>query len=258
MQEKYAGTGKFTVVLSYVQELDQEAREFLAKEHGDIPIYDQLRPQGAECGPGIPDAYLFDHTGKIVKHAHPASLYGLVEELIEAVPDPVPPGILGAFEPEILFDECDALRDPAQPVRSTLQRLERYVEEDALEAEEARAILALVSAWVPEELARIERRRARHPARAAWDAECFLERFEGYDRELEKRARTLHDELEREPGIKLWLRAMADLRKGLEGGAKGRRFVERGRKTLEKIVGDWDLPKALREEARARLGELGD
>ena len=50
MQEEYAESEKFSVVLSFAQRLDEEAEKFLRKAAPSIPAYDQLDPPGAPCG----------------------------------------------------------------------------------------------------------------------------------------------------------------------------------------------------------------
>jgi len=93
MQTKYPEHA-FTVVLSNAQIVDDEMRAFPEEKAKGIAVYDHINPPNYPCGPGIPDAYLFDHTGRLVETGRPYELYPLVEGLVMAV---LPPGILGAF-----------------------------------------------------------------------------------------------------------------------------------------------------------------
>ena len=109
MQTKYAESEKFTVVLSYAQRREQQAVDFLTENAPNIPAFNQLNPTNAPCGGGIPDAYLFDHTGRLVSRGHPSRLYEHVPALVAKVPDPIPPGILGTCEPRHLVDEAEGI-----------------------------------------------------------------------------------------------------------------------------------------------------
>ncbi|PIY36602.1 MAG: hypothetical protein COZ06_35630 [Armatimonadetes bacterium CG_4_10_14_3_um_filter_66_18] len=72
MQQKYAKSGKFTVFLSNVQNYSDEVGAFLRENGPTIPLYEQVRLPHAPCDGGIPDAILFDHTGKVIAHGSPS------------------------------------------------------------------------------------------------------------------------------------------------------------------------------------------
>lgn len=255
MQEKYAESKKFTVVLSFAQQLDEEAQSFLQKSAPLIPAYDQLNPPGAPCGPGIPDSYLFDHTGKLVKRGHPAELYRLVSDLVEAVPDPIPPGILGDFVPRSLEAEARALEDPLLPVAEILERLEKLARGEDDVAVEAAELLAQVREWMPREVERLEKLAKKRPGFAAYDANLFASRFKGADKEVVSRAKALSKKLARDPYIKKFIRALGDLDRGraAAGTEKGAQFVRRGRTALEKIRDDREAPSSIKREVREAL-----
>ena len=260
MQEEFAATGKFTVVLSYAQKVDDEEgiETFLNKRAKGIPVYDEIDPPGAPCGRGIPDAYLFDHTGAIVKHGHPMLLYDLVEELVEAAPDPVPPPLLGSLEPLHFEKEAQVLADPTQPVLETLRAIEAAAEETGPRSEEARQIVAQVHAWLPEEVDRIEKRSRRRPGTSTYRAQRFLVRFEGVDSALEERVAAFEKEMLREPGIKDFLRGMADLdRASAAEGTKATQYERRAAKVLKRVADNEKASEYLRKEASAKLAGLG-
>jgi len=259
MQEKYAGEGKFTVVLSYAQAVEPQAIDHLKSNAPSIPAYDQLNPPNAPCGNGIPDAYLFDHTGRLVRHGHPAELYGLVPELVESAPDPIPPGILGAFEPERLAEEAAALRHPNRAVAPTLEALAAIDRGGDDRAAEARALVAQVRGWLPGEVERLEKAAPKRPGATALACERFVARFEGVDRRLEQRVVRLKKELARQPGVKDYVRAIRDLERAAAASDEraGAQFRRRARAALERLDASPKFSAALKKEARSRLVELG-
>ena len=208
MQKEYADTLKFSVVLSFAQDVEPAAIDFLKKSARGVPVYNQLNPPGSPCGRGIPDAYLFDHTGKLVKHGHPSKLYDLVAKLVEATPDPVPPGILDGFEPVLLEEEARALEDPQRPAAKMLAALEELTAGDDDRALEARELLAQVRAWLPAEVERLERISRRRPGTTAFLADQFLTRFAGVDDTLEMRVESLEKTLSKQPDVDRFVRAI--------------------------------------------------
>lgn len=255
MQKEYADTEKFVVVLSYVQELDQGAIDSLKKTAPQIPVYYQLRPPGSPSRGGLPDAYLYDHTGKIIKHDLPDQLYDLVEGLIDAAPDPIPPGILGDFEPKLLVEEARQLEDPARPAAKLLKELEALRAEGGERASEAGALLARVQAWLPAEVERLERIAKRRPGTTAYFADQFLTRFKGVDKDLEARVKKLHKKLKATPEVETFVRAMKDLERArtTEDARKAKQFEKRARKAVDKILKSRKASRELKKEASGKL-----
>lgn len=255
MQEKYSESEKFTVVLSFAQELDEEATSFLKKAAPSIPAYDMLNPPKSPCGPGIPDAYLFDHTGKLVKRGHPATLYKLVAGLVEAAPGPIPPGILGDFVPRALEEEARALEDPLQPAGKIFSRLTELARGETDDAAEASELLEQVRGWMLREVERMEKRAEKQPGFTAYDASLFTARFKGTDKESVSRAKALNKGLVRDPYTKKFVRALGDLERGRaeEDSDKGVQFVRRARTALEKIRDDRKAPSSIKREVREAL-----
>jgi len=258
MQKKYADTEKFTVVIAYVQELEDEAVEYLKKTAPDIPVYDQLNPPDSPCGRGIPDAYLFDHTGTLVEHDHPMALDNRVAGLVEAAPDPDPPAILGKLEPVLLVEEAKALRDPGRPAKEVLVALEELAAGPGERAKEAQALLDQVRAWLPAEVDWMERLAKRRPGMSAYHGDLFLRRFEGVDAQLDARVQELTKELTSAAEVPTFVRAMKDLEKALldPGTRKATQFEQRAKKALSKIEKSSKASKALKKEAAELQAEL--
>ena len=258
MQTKYAESEKFTVVLSYAQRREQQAGDFLTENAPNIPAFNQLNPTNAPCGGGIPDAYLFDHTGRLVSRGHPSRLYEHVPALVAKVPDPIPPGILGTFEPRHLVDEAAALEDPTKPVAPILERLAALVERGGEKAEEAKALLEQVRGWIPAEVERLGATAEKYPASCAVHARRFLARFEGVDAALEKRVEALHKTALKTPGVKDYVRALEDLDRAATSGSarKASQFERRAREKLQRIVEGSRAARAVKDEAAAKLREL--
>ena len=258
MQRDYSESGKFSVVLSFAQPLDQEGSDYLKSNAGSIPAYDQLNPPDSPCGDGIPDAYLFDHTGRLVKRDHPARLYDLVAQLVEAVPDPIPPGILGTFQPVELKELAASLVDPQQPALPVINRLEALTRSNDDQAAEARTLIEQVRQWLPGEVVRIEKGSERRPGRSAYLADQFLTRFQGVDRELEEKVKALRKSLFSEADVETFVRARKDLARAESEGdpRKSAQFEKRGRSTLARVVRSKRASSALKSEAQACLEGL--
>jgi len=259
MQKEYAESEKFTVVLSFAQELDEEAESFLKKAAPSIPAYDQLNPPDSPCGPGIPEAYLFDHTGKLVKRGHPASLYKLVADLVEAAPDPIPPGILGEFVPRALEEEARSLEDTTQPASKVFSRLKELARGEDDVAAEAEELLTQVRGWMLREVERMEKRAEKQPGFTAYDASLFAARFKGTDKESVSRAKALNKKLVRDRYTKNFVRALGDLERGRAEADtdKGTQFTRRARTALEKIRDDRKAPASIKQEVREALKQAG-
>lgn len=257
MQTNYAETDQFSVVLSYMQHFDASVKEFLAQNAPTIPSFDQLEPPGAPCGGGLPDAYLFDHEGKLVGHGHPAELYPLVPALVAAVPAPEPRPILGTVVAEHLVDEANALRDPARPVAPLLKALDGLAAVDDPKGREAKLLASEVRGWMRAEVDRMEGVAERVPAQTAFHAQRFAIRFKGADTPLEARANQLARSLLELAGVKDYLRACHDLERAAATKDKKRadQFAKRALATLDQVVGSSKVSKEVSKAAQAKLQE---
>ncbi|MEM8712501.1 MAG: hypothetical protein AAGG01_16225 [Planctomycetota bacterium] len=255
MQAKYKESDAFTVVLSYAQQLDSEGREFLKKNAASIPAFNQLNPSNAPCGGGIPDAYLFDHEGNLVQHGHPSALMPLVPNLVAAVPPPVPPGILGAFEPKHLTSAAEKLQDESLPAGPILEDLRKRIAAKGEDADEAQELLDQVLTWVRRESDRLQKTQKRDPGECAYRATRFLERFEAVDETSLSGVRTVLSKLKKEKGMDRYLRARSDIDRALaEGkGRRARQFRQRAERELTKLLERKDVSKTLKRDVKKLL-----
>ena len=88
VHEKHMAQG-FTVIASHVQSVDKaKVVGFCRSEGVKFTVTSHGRPQGDETR-GIPQAYLFDWTGKLVAEGHPNKLLPQVDELMARAPSPI-------------------------------------------------------------------------------------------------------------------------------------------------------------------------
>jgi hypothetical protein len=182
MQRKYARSGKFTVIASHVQEDEKAAASFCRQMRVNFPVYQQLRLPKAPCGSTIPSAYLFDHKGKIVAKGHPGTLYSKVGSLVRAVPAKSTEETSDDEEttsPMLKDVQLDRLKYlekillPGRSIRSTMAQLERKAKRTDKTAEEAKAVLASVNAWIAAELQKAKDLSKTQPAHAMVKAEML-------------------------------------------------------------------------------------
>ncbi len=238
MQNKYAESGVFTVVIAYVGRLDEKGRKYLREEAPQIPAYDRLNPPGSPCGNGVPDAYLFDHTGALVKHDHPTRLIDLVPGLVAKAPLPPPPGILGDFEPVTLKAEAELLQDASRPVLKTIQRLKSLADSSAENAQEAKDLRAQVLEWFSSEVEHLQKAMKKLPGNCAYTVQRHRVRFKGVDKGLEQSLATFEKNLLRVPNIRRFITALEDIERArqCEDADKGLRFRKRGINTLKSVA----------------------
>ena len=153
MQDKYAKTGKFQVVLSHVQGENKKAIEgVLSKNKVTFPSYQQLRLKNAPCGRGIPHMVLFDHEGNIVEQGYIQDLDKKIAKLVKATPNPAD------YSP--LYETVDVKHNKREvtglklgrSVKSALATLSRKAQKKDAAGLEADAIIKAVHAWGEKEL----------------------------------------------------------------------------------------------------------
>lgn len=167
LQDKYAKTGKFTVIGSHVQAYNKKAVDALLKQSKvNFPHYQQLRITKAPCGRGIPHMVLFDHEGNVVGNGHINNLESEIKKYIKLAPNPgdISP-MVGDLEIKFFQREQKNLM-PGKPVKSTLGQLERKAEGDSDEAKEAKAIIEAVNNWGKSELEAAEKLKSSAPTEA--------------------------------------------------------------------------------------------
>jgi thiol-disulfide isomerase/thioredoxin len=166
MQAKFGKSGKFQLIASHVQNITEGTATFVKQQRPNFPIYQQLNPESAPCGRGIPSAYLFDHEGKIIGQGHPARLYGLVAAAVAKAPGGAPTSVmLGDFWPE----HCGTyvrLLQPGRAILGSMTALERVAESGGERAAEAKQIMELVNGWIARQIETAEKAADSEPSKA--------------------------------------------------------------------------------------------
>lgn len=171
--EKHGSSGKFMMFGSHLQGRNEKAiKDFVEKNKVTFPIYQGVSVVGAPVQGGIPHAVLIDHTGKVVKAAHPSQLYGLVDDLVKAAPETR--FIVGSFDAKF-HKSAIAKLTPGKSIEGVMKDLERKSKGETPSAAEARTLLAKCQAWVDSEKASINTALTATPALA-------VERIQVYKR----------------------------------------------------------------------------
>lgn len=167
LQDKYAKTGKFTVIGSHVQAYSKKAVDALLKQSKvNFPHYQQLRLSKAPGGGGIPHMVLIDHEGKVVASGFISNLESEIKKLIKLAPNPEDfSPMVGDLEIKHFKREQKYLI-PGKSVKSILGQLERKASGSDEEAKEAKAIIEAVNNWGKSELEAAEKLKASAPTEA--------------------------------------------------------------------------------------------
>jgi thiol-disulfide isomerase/thioredoxin len=194
LQKTYAPSGRFTVVGSHVQDGPDAAAKLCREEGVNFPIYQQLRLANAECGGGIPHAYLFDHEGNIIAEGHPSDLDSKVSTAVKSA-GPPPSPMLEGVEIEH-FKKYAVKLYPGERISSTITALERESQKDGAEAAEAQAILDSVNGWIESQVAEVEEEVGNRPAHAVVHLEMLSETLRGMDeaRQFDEKLDELEDD----------------------------------------------------------------
>ena len=167
LQDKYAKTGKFTVIGSHLQSYNKSAVDrLLEKSKVTFPHYQFLNIKKAPCGNGIPHMVLFDHEGNVAGNGRISNLEAEIKKLIKLAPNP------GDYSPLTAEVDVKLLKREAQqlklgrPVKSALANLQRKASGNDDTAKEAKAIIDAVNAWGEKELAETEKLKATAPTEA--------------------------------------------------------------------------------------------
>lgn len=154
MQDKFAKTGKFQVVLSHVQGENKKAIEgLLSKNKVTFPSYQQLRLKNAPGGRGIPHMVLFDHEGNIIDQGYIQDIDNKIAKLVKAAPNPADYSPLyEAVEVKHNRREVQYLK-LGRSIKSGLSALQRKAQKKDAAGIEATEIIKAVNAWGEKELA---------------------------------------------------------------------------------------------------------
>jgi len=171
LQDKYAKTGKFTVVGSHLQPSDPT--KFLKSRKITFPNYSQLRHPEAQPK-GIPHMVLIDHKGKVLKSGRVSD-----KEIEMAIKE--------AAGSSPMWDSVDVVHHKrtvknlqiGRPVRSILSTLSAKAKKNDDAAKEAQAIIDAVNSWGEKELNDINKLKETAPTKAYQKMEVLNKTFYG-------------------------------------------------------------------------------
>lgn len=83
MQKELGKTGLFTVIGTHGQPYEPEVDKFLKETGVTFPVYQHLRHSSSSQVQGIPRAFLYDATGKLVADGHPMEVSQKVASLVK-------------------------------------------------------------------------------------------------------------------------------------------------------------------------------
>ena len=260
MQKKYGSSGRFQVVTSHVQAFDEAVVPFLKKSGVNFPVYQQLRPTAAVMPSGIPAAFLFDHTGKLVAQGSPTALYAKVEALVRAAPAPLPDSpMIEGVEVQACRAQAMALV-PGKPVAAACRALETRAKGGKADAAEAQALLDKAREWIAAETQRLAGLAEEKPAEALEPVRVLAATTAGMP-EGKKPAELLAT-LQKDPNVAALARivaAQATLTKAAKDGEtpETRRWAAQVKGQLESFRKRTGLSPVLTAETVAMVDALG-
>ena len=162
LQKQYGASGKFTVIGSHVQGNGPQVQKYLAQKKFSFPIYQQFRQRGPSFR-GIPHAYVYDHTGKLVANGSPHQMVKLIPGLLANVPPPN--SLISGLDLKHLKNyQKTMLRD--KPIKTQMSALQRMSKKDDAAGKEAKLIYNHVDSWIESELAAIQALSKTKPSEA--------------------------------------------------------------------------------------------
>ncbi len=162
---KFGRTGKFVVLGSHSQPLNDGVAKFLAGQKVTFPVYQSVSLAAAPCQGGIPFAALIDYDGRVVATGFPGNLYGAVPALVRACPDPA--SIVGP----VRLEHFKELQNRMLPGKTNLESLIAPLRKKAADksdktAEEAKLICDKFDQWLTSEKMDIRNCLEQRPSEA--------------------------------------------------------------------------------------------
>jgi thiol-disulfide isomerase/thioredoxin len=147
---KFGRTGKFVVLGSHSQPLNDGVAKFLAGQKVTFPVYQGVSLAAAPCPGGIPFAALVDYDGRVVATGFPGNLYGAVPALVRACPDP--DSIVGPVRLEHFKELQNRMIPEKNNLESLVTPLRKKAEDKSDKtAEEAKLICDKFDQWLTSE-----------------------------------------------------------------------------------------------------------
>ena len=246
LQDKYAKTGKFTVIGSHLQSADPT--KFLKSKKITFPNYSQLRHPDAQPR-GIPHMVLIDHKGKVLKSGR------VSDKEIEAA-------IKEAAGSSPLWDSVDVVHHKrtvknlqvGRPVKSTLSMLSVKAKKDDESGKEAKAIIDAVNSWGETELSNINKLKDSAPTKAYQKMEILNKTFYGLPL-----VKTLYPEMLKMKKDK-YLAYLMNLRNQVNRLKSSGKVTENSKKfiagNLQKFIDKYPASEVLKSEAKAMITEV--
>lgn len=183
LQEMYSQLGKsglFCVIGNHVQQYSPETDKFLKEKGITFPVYQHLSLPVNQGFSGIPHAFLFDVTGKVVAEGHPKDLINKVPPLLQEAMVMKKTGVLNAFEDSTIpgglrhpFAGSDlgkfqkaalAMFMPGKPWLANYKKLQKAA--DASDNTEAQTALETLDSYLHDEIVRLLALAKTDPAKA--------------------------------------------------------------------------------------------
>lgn len=182
LQKKHAGSGKFTVLASHVQLDKEKAARFCQEQGANFPVYHQYREPAIPSVGYVPHAAIIDHAGKVVASGSPMGLLERVDEFVKLVPERY--FMLGKLEIKHWVAQAKKL-GADKPVQPVLAPLRQAADGTDAKAEEAKAMVAAIEAYLTAQRERLKGLVAEQPARAWLVAQNLRRVIAGTDGEAE-------------------------------------------------------------------------
>ena len=246
LQDKYAKTGKFTVIGSHLQSSDPS--KFLKSRKITFPNYSQLRHPEAPAK-GIPHMVLIDHKGKVLKSGR------VSDKEIEAA-------IKEAAGSSPMWDSVDVVHHKrtvknlqiGKPVRGILSTLASKAKKDDDAGKEAKAIIDAVNSWGEGELGEINKLKEKAPTKAYKRMELLNKTFYGMPLVKE-----LYPEMLKMKKDK-YLSYLMNLRNQVDRLKASKKITENSKKfiagNLQKFIDKYPASEVLKSEAKGMIEEV--
>jgi len=202
---RYEITGKFAVVLSYVTEFKDNAKEYLTEKAPTIPCYLDMNIPEAPRGKSTPYAVLFDHTGKIIAKGSHTELMEMVDKLVEDAPVPPLP-ILGELEVKYCKSQAKQLLG-GKNLMIICRSLQNLAKKNDDKGKEAQDMLKAAFIYINKEKLRLEESMKIFPASTLAKLDKFYTQIRGL--KCDKEIKTMILELKRDKYVNFLNKTMS-------------------------------------------------
>ena len=256
LQEKYAPTGKFTIVANHVPAGSKgRILKFLQTTSTTFPVFQGIDLDDIKDEGFIPYAILINHMGEVIAKGHPATIKSQIDELVKATPAT----IIGDVALKHFKKEAKAL-EFGKSLKTVFSKLEKRAKKDTPKGAEAKHLLKNAKQFLENETIRLEKLSATNPAEALIDLTILKKRIKGMPEE--EKIKELHTALAKNSNVKTLSKSILTLKnvlpylkdvkcyknKGTRNKVESK--IKKERRTLNKILKKDDLLPSLKEEAQ--------